>query len=280
MWNQRLILLNRTQIPYRSLTIPCCKKCNNDILNEKVEKVIKAGVTGGYDEFIKIDKKIIFQWLLKLSYGMLFKELSLKMNMKTSDSQSIITPKMLEDFKMLFALLQTVRFNTEFVGNPCSILIFKIEDKLGRNIYDAQDMLMAQCYFMRMGDIGIVAHLQDGGYQEEFFKETMGEFLHIQLHPIQFQEICARFFYKSCLYLKTPHFIMSLPSEKNNCKMMVITQQAVGDVFQQWHQEELAHHLEFFWKSWGFKYQDIYQGNEMVISFLRNEDGSIKKIVE
>ena len=28
LWNQRLDLINLTDIPYRNLTIPCCKTCN------------------------------------------------------------------------------------------------------------------------------------------------------------------------------------------------------------------------------------------------------------
>src|SRR6516162_8370931 len=29
LWNQKLILLNRTNIPYRALTVPCCEECNS-----------------------------------------------------------------------------------------------------------------------------------------------------------------------------------------------------------------------------------------------------------
>src|SRR5262249_35334617 len=30
LWDQRLTLLNDTDIPYRQLTIPCCTRCNNE----------------------------------------------------------------------------------------------------------------------------------------------------------------------------------------------------------------------------------------------------------
>ena len=32
LWDQRLTLPNRTTIPYRRLTIPACRRCNNDVL--------------------------------------------------------------------------------------------------------------------------------------------------------------------------------------------------------------------------------------------------------
>jgi hypothetical protein len=32
LWNQSIVLLNQTEIPYRLLKIPCCSECNNEHL--------------------------------------------------------------------------------------------------------------------------------------------------------------------------------------------------------------------------------------------------------
>src|SRR6516164_3296134 len=42
LWDKTLMLLNRTQIPYRKLTIPCCLACNRDHLGKIEERVQKA----------------------------------------------------------------------------------------------------------------------------------------------------------------------------------------------------------------------------------------------
>lgn len=49
LWNQRLVLLNATDIPYRQLTVPCCDDCNRnhlrpieDSLSQTVEHGHKA----------------------------------------------------------------------------------------------------------------------------------------------------------------------------------------------------------------------------------------------
>ena len=48
-----------------------------------------------------------------------------------------------------------------------------------------------------MNDFGIVACLQDNGAVEIEQKEITDKFLHKTLHPVQFQELCARFIYSS-----------------------------------------------------------------------------------
>ena len=66
--NQKIILLNKTEIPYRQLTIPCCPSCNNQYLS-RVENTFKQYFERGLSEFKKLDKLIIFQWITKIFYG-------------------------------------------------------------------------------------------------------------------------------------------------------------------------------------------------------------------
>lgn len=276
LWDKTLILLNKSQIPYRSLTVPCCKPCNNKYLN-MIEKRIKAAVKGGYEEFIKLDEEVIFKWLVKLSYGVLFKELSLRLEIQNKDSRNIIEPDQLAKFRMLFTFLQTIRFETEFVNRtPWSILIFKINNS-GTNIrYNGQDLIMSNNYFLQLNNIGIISHLQDNGLMKEFFMEHRSEFTDIVLHPIQFRELCAEFQYKSVLLKKLPYYTINLP-ERENGKMQILSFDLYGhDLFDDWKTEEFCHLLEYYWKPWDYKFDDIYFDNDHYLSFLRNEDGSVK----
>lgn len=277
LWEKELTLLNRTNIKYKLLKIPCCKKCNNEYLSGKLEKKIKNAVDGGYEEFIKLDEKIIFQWLLKLSYGMLFKELSLNIDLRNPNNGKIITPELLKQFTTTYSLLQTVRFDTEFIRNPWSILIFKVKPEV-ENMYNAHDFIIQNCYFMRMNDIGIVANLQDGGYQKEFFIEHMEEFLNMELAEIQFSEICAKFLYKSSLYVKSPYFMFMFPNKEDE-KCTIVTNGMNGNVFREWSQKEYAKYLEFLLHPWNIRMDKIYFSDDKVITYLYNDDGLINKIV-
>lgn len=42
LWNQNLILINRTNIRYRQLKVPCCRFCNNDHLSGIENRIVAA----------------------------------------------------------------------------------------------------------------------------------------------------------------------------------------------------------------------------------------------
>ena len=67
-------------------------------MSEAIEKPIQIAVTGGYDSFKNIDKNIVFLWLNKLSYGMLFKELSLDVNRRDITKGKIYSQELLEEY--------------------------------------------------------------------------------------------------------------------------------------------------------------------------------------
>ncbi len=273
LWNKELVLLNETTIKYKNLKIPCCFNCNN-IMGSNIEKLIEQGVSAGYDEFIKLDKKIIFQWLNKISYGMLFKELSLKAKLNDPSSDTIYKDEYLKEHKMQHLFLRSIISNTVFINNPCSILIFKIDD-YHQESYWAFDNPFLKTFFIRMNDVGIISHLMDNGYGEGFFMylADMRELLSKTLHPIQFEELCAKFLYKSSLFYREPFY--STLFDDNN-PHTIISHPLNGDAFDEWDQEKYACCLYGLWERRGFSYEDIYKGDGLMLSFLRNEDGSFK----
>lgn len=274
LWNSKLILLNGTSIKYKDLKIPCCKICNNT-MSKKIENPIERGVSEGYEEFIKMDEKIIFQWLNKISYGFLFKELSLRAQLSNPDSDPIYKAEYLREHKMQYLFLKSLISNTTFVNNPWSILIFKINPD-GFESYWAIDNPFIKTFCIRMNDIGVVTHLMDNGYNKGFFMEhpEMRELLEKTLHPIQFAELCARFIYKSSLFYRDPFYITVF--DENLSPNSIIANNLSGEGYKEWSQEEYANVLTFHWSNMGYSFDDVYKGNDLVLSFLRNEDGTFK----
>lgn len=275
LWNKQLILLNNTKIKYRNLTIPCCKKCNND-MSRTIEKPIQQAVEGGYNKFIKLDKTIVFQWINKIAYGMLFKELSLKLDIRDPKSLPIYNEENLKEHRMQYMFLKSIIDKTTFTDVPFSLLVFKIKTESRNDIYWMSDNPFIKTFFIRMDDIGIIAHLMDNGFQESFFKQTtcMSELLNKELHPIQFAEMCAKVQYKSSLFYRNPYYTMIYDNDHN--LKDVISHSMSGAGYKEWNQQEYARCLTFYWNKWGLKYQDIYKGNDLVITYLRNEDGTFK----
>lgn len=125
LWNQTLGLLNDTQIPYRSLLIPCCSVCNREDLS-RLENRISSAVSKGYRECLRLDPHDIYLWAGKLYFGVLRKEITLAQERAKPDSERILEPESLEHFSNLHMFLQGIRNKHEFSGNvPYSVLIMQ-----------------------------------------------------------------------------------------------------------------------------------------------------------
>ena len=277
LWNKNLVLLNGSEIKYRQMYIPCCFECN-EIMSKNLEKPIKQAVKKGYDEFVKLDKKVVFQWLNKISYGMLFKELSLKCDLKNPKSKMIYSEDNLKNHKMQYLFLKSILKQTKYEKFPWSMLVFKVK-KIKDKQYWAYDNPFIKTFFILMNDIGIITHLMDNGCSEDFFMQypDMVELLHKELHPIQFQELCAKFHYKASLLNKIPSYINLFDEENEINTIMSLTQG--GIIYDDWSQEMYAYCLAFFLEQYGIKIEDIYRGEDKVMTFIRNEDGTFKDIV-
>ncbi len=278
LWDRELSLLNNTLIKYKNLKIPCCKSCNEK-MSGLLEKPIERAVSSGYEQFILLDKKIIFLWLNKLSYGILFKELSLKLKRENPNRGSIYSEEDIKEKRMQYTFLQTIISDTKYIGTPYSILIFKI-DPCNEEEYWAHDNPNFKTFFIRMNDIGIIANLMDNGFNENFFLgiPDMEKFTHYILHPIQFLELCARFLYKCSLFFKDPFYIIS-SNETDNKANTIISQSLSGIAYNKWNQKNYAEVLSFYLKPYKLSFSDIYE-NGVVASWLQNSDGSFNNIVK
>ena len=118
----------------------------------------------------------------------------------------------------------------------------------------------------------------DNGCSEDFFMQypDMVELLHKELHPIQFHELCAKFHYKASLLNKIPSYINLFDEENEINTIMSLAQDGV--IYDDWSQEMYAYCLAFFLEQYGIKIEDIYRGEDKVMTFIRNEDGTFKDI--
>jgi hypothetical protein len=278
LWNSELVLLNGSKLKYRNITVPCCKSCNNE-MSSNIEKPMKEALKGGYDSFIELDKKIIFQWLNKISYGILFRQLSLRSEIRDPHSQPIYSEDNLAKHKMQHLFLRSTVSKAEYVHNPWSILIFRIHEDDNEK-YWAFDSPFIKTFFMHANDVGIVAHLMDNGCNEEFYMqfEHKVDLLKRELHPLQFRELCAQFQYKSGLFNRNPFYTNIFDKEKGIDT--IVAHDIGGDIYDCWNQQHYARVLQSFLQEWKMSFDDIYFGDDKVITYLKNEDGTFKDIYD
>lgn len=276
--NQKLFLLNGTEISYRQLIIPCCPACNTQYLS-RVENIFKQSFEKGFSEFKKLDRLIIFQWITKIFYGLLFKELSLHVDRSDPTQGSIMSPESLEELKTLHVFLQSIRFPFDFSDfHPWSIFLLQLHSYGDKRDFDYQDDFLTLTFSIRMGEIGILSCLEDNGAQEDLLQDYYNNFEGVKLHPQQFDELYAKLVYKASLMNRVPKYVMIQPAGKQE-KIKVVSTGLQGfsykPIYNEWNQHTYAKYLAKIWGRYGIEFNDIFKEPDMVFSCLFNENGTL-----
>lgn len=155
-----------------------------------------------------LERNELYLWLSKIFFGLLYRELSLRVQQADPASPTIMTPEMLAELRMHNLFMQGVRERHSFVDfHPASIFVFETQiPVIPERQWDFMDNFPTQFIAVRMGEAGIVAVLQDGGANQQL-EPHLSDFKSIALHPIQFREAAAKVAYKAMLFNSTPKYL-------------------------------------------------------------------------
>ncbi len=269
--NQQMHLLNGTTISYRQLTIPCCYTCNNRLL-QPIEKKMSAAVEQGAKSVQAMDPQEVFIWLGKMFYGLLYRELFLPWDRSDKTKGEITSKDLLKQYEMHHLFLQSVRVPMRFEGFfPASILIVSTQEPDDpRLAWDFRDELRTMCIGCRVGKVGIVGVLQDGGAQEQMF--SLLKLARHKLHPIQFTEVMAQVTYKAMLMNRVPKYVI-IDSDPKTVIQTPLQGFSAKPIFDDWNQE---HYAQILCQITGVPMGSLFRPPDQVLTWLRNPDGSSK----
>ncbi|MFC6439904.1 hypothetical protein [Bowmanella sp. JS7-9] len=200
LWNQKIGLLNGSLLSYRQLTIPCCKRCNNEHLS-RVEDEVSAAVKGGFLKTSRLPVNTWYLWAGKIFYGILRKELTLLSERSEPYSGTIVSEDILKSFSNLHLFMQGLRGRHEFCADvPYSVLVCNLHEFGGA--FDFRDNLFLSTVAIRMGETGVIVSFEDGGITKESYGRYVTEVDGSKLHPIQFYELYAKITYQMKLRQK------------------------------------------------------------------------------
>jgi hypothetical protein len=257
LWDQTILLLNRTRIPYRYLTIPCCSTCNNEHLSQ-MEQAVESAFTKGPEHFRQLDKLLLYQWTGKIFYGLFYRELSLDLDRASPELGSITTPELMEDYRTLHGFLQSRRTPIKFDNFfPGSIFVLGVETIPNVGNFDYSDNFIGMTFCIRMGNIGVITCLKDDELILEELTELYQKLQGVKLHPMQFDELCAVIFYKAYSMARSGKYVSITPSGEQSIVVKVPGFSLVP-FFEDWDNEVYAHFLEQFWTKWGIAYDQIF----------------------
>lgn len=245
LWDQHMVLVNGTSIPYRNLTVPCCDECNKYRL-KPIEDSISQTVDLGKKAVEQLGQMTIFLWLGKLLYGLLYKELTLLLNRADPSAGTIITPELIERYRTHRFFLQQVRQVVECIDFcPGSIHVFSMQKMpqpiLEWDFCDNIDTMFVGC---RAGRTAFFASLGDGG-AEQSMAAHFSSIADIDLHPIQFREICAMVCYRSTLQTRIPKYF-TIEGRPHKVRQLPLGGLWLKPYFEDWDMDVYAQYLAFY----------------------------------
>ncbi|MEK3920647.1 hypothetical protein [Paenibacillus sp. FSL K6-2393] len=270
LWDQTMGLPNKSLIKYRQLVVPCCKECNNGYL-ANLEDTMKNAFSKGVEHIRELDSTIIYRWLMKILYCLMYKDLSLSWNRKDKESGTILTPEFLSEHKLMFDCMQSIRGNIALDPNYASIFIFEVHKHISndknKDFFYADDLIQAQIV-IQSGEIGIVCCFGDNKAIERRLSRYLKPFKKIKLHQIQFRQIIADVYYNRTLLkggstgILTKDQVLFIPPYKNT--------------YDEYNYKNYAIVLYYFLRDFDIEFEKIYSEEvDAVLNLLINNDKRI-----
>ncbi len=259
-----------TGIQYQDIQLPCSQEVRKAL--NSLEEEIQSVFTKGYDEVKKLSEERLFLWMGKIVYGVLYNDLCLEISRaskKAKGKEFKLSPLLTERFGMFHLMLQSLITPVEFKGiKPWSISIVRL--KYSRDIFNYKDEPMNLNFSLGMNGFGIIACLQDNGIVGNNQKQIINKIGEKVLHPIQFEELCARFLYANYLLKHRGKYNLEASEEKIIIES-IPSEEKEDKLFAPWDDNMFAQVLAGYWEPWGFTKNDIITLPDSPISFLEND---------
>jgi len=265
-------MLDESLVTYKSLKLPCSVEAA--LVIEKMESEVERAFALGFDAVSELPQITLFQWMSKILYGVVFNEIQTGIRQQTLTGEEMnFSQVLVQKFKNLHAMLQSLLQPMEFEGtNPFSIFISKVDNPA--ETFNYRDEINTLIFSLRMNDFGIVACLQDNAtnniYHEDVLKMVEGK----TLHPVQFEEIAARYFYSVYLFNRLPEYTYLNTPKMIYVEPMPLADMSMKPIFDHWQVKVYGQVLENFWKPWGFILFEIIKDPDSPMSFITDDSGN------
>ncbi|MCJ8210587.1 hypothetical protein MUY27_12790 [Mucilaginibacter sp. RS28] len=267
-------LLDESLSTYKDLKLPCAADTNEQYI-EPLEREIEAAFNKGYEGLKGLDEHRLFLWVGKWLHGIVFNELhAARLQQQAEGLELTVSQSILQRFTNLHIMLQSLNLPIEFEDGfkPYSLFIFKVDNAADEFSY--RDEMSTLTFSLRIADFGLVICLQDNGtisrYQQKAYEQIKDQ----TLHPIQFEEFCARVFYSAYLFNRLPNYDIMPVGDTIYIEPQSLRGNSAKPIFDEWDVKTYGQVLENFWKKWGFLLFEIIKDPDHPMSFLFDkEDG-------
>ena len=250
---------------YSDLKLPCTLEVKEafDALDTKVESAYKKGFEG----IAALDQELLFQWTGRMVYGLLYYEMLYeKDRMLAKGEEFELSGTLKKRFGYFHLMLQSVIKPVSFIGKkPWSIAVFPL--KYTSDIFSYRDDPINLMFSFGVNGFGFIACLQDNGVIGDKQKELLDKMKGHVLHPIQFEELFARFHYSDYILQYTPEYKIGNEDNKITIEIETAGKQAI---FGPWDNDMFSQLLSNYWQVYGIEKEEILRFQKPPISFIEN----------
>ncbi|MXV49894.1 hypothetical protein GS399_02845 [Pedobacter sp. HMF7647] len=265
-------LLDESIITYQDIKVPCSQNSFEAI--KKLENTIEKAFKEGYDAVKQLDELLLFQWMAKIVYGLIYHETITGIRQQAAIGERFnFSQSLVHKFSNFHLMLQSLARPVEFEGQlPWSISVFPVNN--AGQTFSYRDEINTLTFSIRMNDFGIIANLQDNGANKKFHQQILKESAGKTLHPIQFEELCARFYYSAYLFNRLPDYTILPTADTIFIESMPLQSISSKPVFDTWQVKTYGQVLENFWKPWGYSLFEIIKDPEAPMSFITSHEAT------
>lgn len=253
---------------YTDLKLPCSPEVKKAF--EDLDLKIQAAYAEGYKGMAALDEELLFQWTGRMVYGLTYYEMLYERDRLLRSGKEFELSLMLRDrFGKFHLMLQSIIEPVSFVGKkPWSIVVFPL--KYSSDIFSYRDDAINLMFSFGVNGFGFIACLQDNGAIGESQKDILEKMEGQVLHPVQFEELYARFHYSD--YIMQYNAEQKIESGDNGISVEVIPFKTTEEkpLFGFWDEDIFAQLLSNYWQVYGIEREDILQFQKPPLSFLEN----------
>ena len=253
---------------YQDLQLPCSPRVKKAF--EELEENIQTAYKKGFEGMSELDEHLIFLWSGRMVYGMLYYEMQYESQQKLRLRETFdLSETLRERFGNFHLMLQSIVEPISFTGQkPWSIALFPL--KYSADIFSYRDDTVNLLFQFGVNGFGFIACLQDNGIIGEKHRDILEKMKGHVLHPLQFEELFARFHYSDYILQYKPEYKIENTDDGISIEAIPILPTENRPVFGFWDEEIFAQLLTNYWSVYGIQRGDIIQFQKPFLSFLEN----------
>lgn len=211
LFDQFITLPNTTKIKYGQYTLPCCADCNS-FYGKNLEEKVRPLITGGYSNFKNViteeTAEVVYIWLAFVFFKTHLKDTLLRLYQDRRKGDEVIASKY--NWAWLHHIHAVIRsvYTGAKLEKGCIGTFVALHADPGdlATPFDYRDINGINTVLLRIGDIALLASLDDAKLSSHFLSGHIGEVKGKPMSPIQLREMLAHLSFVSGNLIERPLF--------------------------------------------------------------------------